>query len=177
MSRVCNESRRSKMHHGVRALCALPLLAPSPDSRNQVQPVSNSARHRMRKQGERGGAELRLALSYYCTVQIQINRMADRGSSSRALQSKVLRGTTVEPGDWSLSDGRPGQTSPVSLRDQYAPSAAVLLVRRLIESRLTPRCATDCRAGNGLCARAGGVVLPLLPACALRWSAAHNRYG
>ena len=71
MSRVCNESRRSKMHHGVRALCALPLLAPSPDSRNQVQPVSNSARHRMRKQGERGGAELRLALSYkqYLTVR------------------------------------------------------------------------------------------------------------
>ena len=45
------------MHHGVHA-------PPSPDSRNQVQPVSNSARHRMRKQGERGGAELRLALSY-----------------------------------------------------------------------------------------------------------------
>jgi hypothetical protein len=60
VSRVCNESRRSTMNHGVHA-------PPSPDSRNQVQPVSNSARHRMRKQGERGGVELRLALSYSLT--------------------------------------------------------------------------------------------------------------
>ena len=74
-------------------------------------------------------------------------------------------------------DGRPGQTSPGSLRDQNAAFATVLLVRRLIESRLTPRFATDCRAGDALCARAGGVVPPLLPACALRWSAARNCYG
>ena len=37
----------------------------SPVINSSAAPLSNSARHRMRKQGERGGAELRLALSYY----------------------------------------------------------------------------------------------------------------
>ena len=59
---LCLESAMSLAGAQCITACTLPRV-PCPDSRNQVQPVSNSARHRMRKQGERGGAELRLALS------------------------------------------------------------------------------------------------------------------
>ena len=76
-------------------------------------------------------------------------------------------GTKFDPGDWSLSDGRPGQTSPSSLWDQPPPSATVLLVQRLSSVPTHHEVRRRLPRGYALCARGGGVVPPLLPACAL----------
>jgi hypothetical protein len=56
----------------------------SPVINSSAAPLSNSARHRMRKQGERGGAELRLALSYGAYFPLQDSRLRSRSSARSA---------------------------------------------------------------------------------------------
>jgi hypothetical protein len=60
--------------------------------------------------------------------------------------------------------------SPSSLRDQPPPSATVLLVQRLSSVPTHHEVRRRLPRGYALCARGGGVVPPLLPACALRSS-------